>query len=110
MASEEELLDETIRPRPSPHVFSPPLRYTFSHAAVLCVLFGYDTPSRMPPLGLLLLLLWFLPRTVVSILAAVALWMLAPTTGHLRALLDHPYGSGTPPDKIKNADEAVSRE
>lgn len=90
-----------------------PFHWPFLHVVFLCLLFANFQWKPMIPFGILLALLYFFPRIVLSLIGLFVLWMLMPLLKELRTqilkLLANPYGSGdtTMPDKVKDGAQAA---
>jgi len=88
-----------------------PFLSVFSHLTLLGALLSYETPTALIPCAIFLLLFWFFPKIVGVFIGLFVLNLLLPSFYKMRdavlAMVAAPYGSGTPPDKIKTAEEAV---
>ena len=103
-------------PTPPPHPSRPlPNACTTtartSHVAFLGTLLAYESPVLLVPLGIFLLVFWFFPKVVGTLLLLALVWLLYPILNsartHLRKLVEHPYGKGSPPDKVATGEAAV---
>ena len=62
----------------------------FTHVALLGLLFCYHTPWLLFPLAGVLLLLWFLPYVVLTLVCLALAWLLYPLLAYAKGQLANP--------------------
>jgi len=90
-----------------------PFFWPYLHVIVLCLLLSYSMPALLLPLGIVCVLLYFFPKTIIALALLFLLYQLLPLfkmcKDYFLKIVEKPYGipEGDPPEKIKNGEEAV---
>ena len=94
-----------------------PFHWPFLHVVGVGLLFTLGSDIKLTvPVGILCTLLYFFPRSVLSLLGLFVFWMLWPIIGaarkQLAALIQSPYGTGSDEEKAKakRAEESIADE
>jgi hypothetical protein len=86
-----------------------PFHWPFLHVCLLGLVFGTADYKLLLPVGVLLTLLYFFPRSVLSLVALIVLWMLWPIVAAARQqiglLIEQPYGPAFLDEDAKKAKE-----
>ena len=94
-----------------------PFHWPFLHVCGLGLLFSAADLKLLLPVGVLCTLLYFFPRSVLTLVGLLVLWMLWPILAaarrELKTLIDKPYGVATSDEDkaaAKKAEEPITDE
>jgi len=96
-----------------------PFHWPFAHVVLLCILCSNLDWRALLPMGAFCALLYFFPRTVLSLVSLIILWMLFPVVREVRTMLikliESPYQKALQegeapskmPEKVKSSEQAA---